>query len=133
MLQALDHFANGGWWHDSNILASTGKGLEQEEATAWEGWWNESIVELVRLSMQQKDALTVLLTGRKESAFSSLLLRMVRAKMLDFDMVCLKPEVSPSNQKLVSTMAFKQELLKDLAFTYSDAEELTIYEDRPRQ
>ena len=132
-LQSLDLISTGGWWHDSNILASTGKGIEEEEPRAWEGWWNESIVDLVRLSMEEDDALSVLLTGRKESAFARLILRMVKAKKLEFDMVCLKPEVGPSNQRLTSTMMYKQELLKDLVFTYSDAEEVRIYEDRPKQ
>ncbi|KAJ9624140.1 hypothetical protein H2203_005590 [Taxawa tesnikishii (nom. ined.)] len=120
-LQSLDHFHHGGWWHDANILASTGK-----------GWWNEAIVELVQLSMEQKDALTVLLTGRKESAFADLVTRMVTAKKLEFDMVCLKPAVGPNNQKITTTMSFKQDLLRDLVFTYTEASEVRIYEDRPK-
>lgn len=43
-LQAYDSFATGGWWHDPNILASTGKGIEEEERQGWKGWWNELIV-----------------------------------------------------------------------------------------
>lgn len=43
-LQSQDAFLNGGWWHDSNILAATGEGIEKEEPKAWEGWWNEQIV-----------------------------------------------------------------------------------------
>lgn len=43
-LQAYESFANGGWWHDPSILAATGKGMEGEEARAWNGWWNEQIV-----------------------------------------------------------------------------------------
>ncbi|CAD0053245.1 unnamed protein product [Aureobasidium pullulans] len=95
-LQALEQISTGGWWHDASILASTGKGLEEEEKTAWSGWWNEGIVDLVRLSMQQKDALTVLLTGRNERGFADLVTRMFRAKQLEFDMVCLKPAVGPA-------------------------------------
>ena len=115
-----------------NILASTGKGADEEEKTAWQGWWNESIVELVQLSMQQKDVLSVLLTGRKESAFAPLVQRMIKAKGLEFDMVCLKPSVSPSGDKIGNTMSFKQELLRDVVFTYADADDLKIYEDRPK-
>lgn len=116
-----------------NILASTGKGLEEEEKNAWQGWWNESIVDLVRLSMGQKDVLNVLLTGRNERGFADLISRMIKSKELEFNMVCLKPLVGPANQKIGSTMSFKQELLKDLVFTYEDAEEIRIYEDRPKQ
>lgn len=43
-LQAYESFANGGWWHDPNILSATGKGMEIEEPRAWNGWWNEQIV-----------------------------------------------------------------------------------------
>lgn len=123
-------FLNGGWWHDSSILAATGEGLEKEEKRAWGGWWNELIVTLVEQSMLQKDALAVLLTGRSESNFSDLIKRIVRSKKLDFDMVCLKPATGPAGQKFKNTMEFKQELLKDIVYTYKDAEEIRVYEDR---
>lgn len=129
-LQAQDFLYNGGWWHNPNILAATGQGLEKEEPRAWEGCWNEKIVELVRLSMEDSDVLNVLLTGRNEAGFSDLILRMVAAKRLDFDMVCLKPNSSPNGEVFGSTMQFKQALLRDIVFTYAQAEELRIYEDR---
>jgi hypothetical protein len=132
-LMAPDMFVSGGWWHDSSILAATGEGEEKEEARAWQGWWNEQIVSLVELSMEQKDALNVLLTGRSEHGFADLVKRMVRSKKLNFDMVCLKPSVGPAGQKFKSTMQFKQELLKDIVYTYKDAEEIRIYEDRVKQ
>ena len=62
-------------------------------------------VSLVRLTMQQKDALNVLLTGRAESGFADLIRRMIASKGLEFDMVCLKPEVGPNNQPLPSASA----------------------------
>ncbi|KAF2129934.1 hypothetical protein P153DRAFT_290289 [Dothidotthia symphoricarpi CBS 119687] len=129
-LGSPDMFLNGGWWHDSNILAATGEGLEKEEMRGWGGWWNELIVTLVEQSMLQKDALTVLLTGRGESNFSDLIKRIARSRKLDFDMVCLKPAIGPAGQKFRSTMEFKQELLKDIVYTYKDAEEIRVYEDR---
>ncbi|RAL12347.1 rRNA 2'-O-methyltransferase fibrillarin-like protein [Aspergillus homomorphus CBS 101889] len=131
-LQAYESFANGGWWHDPNLLSATGDGIEKEELRAWEGWWNEQIVQLVRLSMEQKDALTVLLTGRSESGFSEIIKRMVNSKKLEFDLICLKPEVGPRNQRFASTMEFKQTFLEDLVLTYDQAEDLRIYEDRPK-
>ncbi|OCL06840.1 hypothetical protein AOQ84DRAFT_320839 [Glonium stellatum] len=129
-LASPDMFINGGWWHDAAILASTGEGVEKEEPRGWEGWWNEQIVSLVELTMQQKDALSVLLTGRSESGFGELIKRIVRSRKLDFHMICLKPAVGPANQKFSSTMAFKQELLKDIVYTYKDADEIRVYEDR---
>ena len=77
--------------------------------------------------------MTVLLTGRGERNFADLLKRIVKSKDLDFDMICLKPETGPSNQRFSSTMNFKQAILQDLVFTYRDAVEITIYEDRPKQ
>ena len=44
-LAQQDCLVNGGWWHDKNILEATGQGIEKEERRAWEGWWNEEIVQ----------------------------------------------------------------------------------------
>lgn len=131
-LGSPDIFVNGGWWHDSRILAATGEGVEQEEPRAWEGWWNEKIVELVRLTMKQKDALCVLLTGRSESGFSDLVKRIVTSKGLQFDMIGLKPQVGPNSERFKSTMAFKQAFLRAVMETYRKAQEIRIYEDRPK-
>ncbi|OTB01975.1 hypothetical protein M426DRAFT_323060 [Hypoxylon sp. CI-4A] len=129
-LSSPDIFVNGGWWHDSRILAATGEGVEQEEKRAWDGWWNEKIVELVRLSMAQKDALCVLLTGRSEHGFSKLIKRIVKSKGLEFDMAGLKPAVGPNNEHFSNTMNFKQTFIRALLGTYRKANEIRIYEDR---
>lgn len=83
--------------------------------------------------MQQKDALTVLLTGRGEHNFADLVKRIAASKKLQFDMVCLKPRVGPNNQRFSSTMNFKQALLEDIVYTYKEADEIRVYEDRPKQ
>ncbi|KAK2014462.1 tat pathway signal sequence [Colletotrichum eremochloae] len=132
VLSSQDVICNGGWWHDSRILAATGEGADTEEKRAWEGWWNEKIVELVRLSIKQKDALCVLLTGRSERGFGELIKRMVQSKGLEFDMIGLKPAVSPTNQHFSSTMHFKQLFLTAVMETYKNADEIRIYEDRPK-
>ncbi|KAF2096700.1 hypothetical protein NA57DRAFT_25215, partial [Rhizodiscina lignyota] len=131
-LQTQHCFVNGGWWHDSSILAATGEGIDKEEPRAWEGWWNEQIVQLVELSMQQKDALTVLLTGRNEQNFAPLIKRIVASKKLEFDLIALKPAVSPSGYKFSTTMDFKQAFLTALVHTYHLASEIRVYEDRPK-
>lgn len=82
--------------------------------------------------MKQKDALCVLLTGRSEKGFAELIQKMVTAKDLEFDMIGLKPAVSPTNQKFQSTMHFKQLFLGGLMETYKQAEEIRVYEDRPK-
>ncbi|KPI40587.1 uncharacterized protein AB675_7665 [Cyphellophora attinorum] len=132
MLQAKETLTYGGWWHDSTILAATGQGLEKEEARAWEGSWNETVVDLVRLSIETKDALTIVLTGRNEKSFADLINRMLNAKDLDVDLVALKPDLSPGGSAFGSTMEYKQAFLSDLVFTYKHAEEIKIYEDRPK-
>lgn len=129
-LQAQEFMTTGGWWHNPDILAATGKGIEAEEARGWAGSWNEKVVELVQLTMEDKDCLSVLLTGRSEKGFSSLIKKMVKARGLEFDMTCLKPSVSPNGETFASTMLFKQALLRDIVFTYPQAGEIRIYEDR---
>lgn len=82
--------------------------------------------------MQQKDALTVLLTGRSEHGFGDLIKKMVKSKGLEFDMISLKPKAGPNNERFGSTMNFKQNFLESLMETYKFAEEIRLYEDRVR-
>jgi hypothetical protein len=103
-----------------------------EEPRAWQGFWNERIAELAELSAQDEQTVSILLTGRGEEAFAELINRMIGAKGLRFDMVCLKPRVSPSGQTFGSTLLFKQALLRDVIFTYAQATEIRLYEDRPK-
>ena len=90
-------------------------------------------VDLVELSIKQSDALTILLTGRGEHNFADLIKRIVHSKNLPFDMICLKPQAGPNNERFRSTMMYKQAILEDLVHTYKDADEVRIYEDRPKQ
>jgi hypothetical protein len=82
--------------------------------------------------MQQKDALTVLLTGRSEANFAELLKKIVTSKGLDFDLIALKPAAGPNHQRFSSTMHFKQVFLETMVETYKSAEEIKVYEDRPK-
>ncbi|KAJ2904117.1 hypothetical protein MKZ38_008835 [Zalerion maritima] len=125
-----DMFVAGGWWHNNRFLSAVGDGIEKEESRGWEGWWNERVVKLVKLSMEQPDALTVLLTGRAETGFADLLKRIVKSKGLEFDMIGLKPTVGPNNERFSSTMNFKQAFLTAILETYKHASEMAIYEDR---
>lgn len=85
------------------------------------------------MSMEQKDAVTVLLTGRSESGFANIIKRMVDSIKLDFDLICLKPEVGPNSKRFNTTMEFKQNFLEDLVLTYDQADEIRVYEDRVKQ
>lgn len=130
LLQSSSWLPGGGWWHNPRLLASAGEGLEAEETRAWTGWWNEYIVQLVELSMQQKDALTVLLTGRGVKGYAELIQRMVKSKGLSFDLIVLKPEILPNGVPPKDTFMFKCMFLVDLLNTYTEAQEIKIYEDR---
>jgi hypothetical protein len=90
-------------------------------------------LRLVRMSMEQKDALTVLLTGRSEAGFADVIKRMVASQKLEFDLIGLKPEVGPHGQRFSSTIEFKRTFLEDLVLTYEQAEEIRVYEDRIKQ
>ena len=83
--------------------------------------------------MQQKDAVTVLLTGRGEANFADIVTRIVNSRHLEFDLVCLKPEVGPNGQRFITTMSFKQAFLHELIMTYKSADEIRVYEDRVKQ
>ena len=87
----------------------------------------------MELSIKQNDVLTVLLTGRGEDNFAQLIKRIVASKNLAFDMICLKPQAGPNNQIFTTTMNYKQAILQDLVYTYKDADEIRIYEDRVNQ
>ena len=58
---------------------------------------------------------------------------MLNSKGLDFDMVCLKLDVGHHNQPFSSTLQYKQGFLRDLLDCYSQAVEVKLYEDRPKQ
>ena len=89
-------------------------------------------MDLVELSIKQKDALTILLTGRGETNFADILKRIIDSRGLKFDMICLKPEVGPNGQQFRNTADFKNEFISNLIFTYKNADEIRIYEDRPK-
>jgi hypothetical protein len=127
-----DLFLAGGWWHNPSILEATGSGMEIEEKRAWDGWWNEKVVDLARISIDQEDVLAILLTGRHEARFADIIRRIAKSKSLDFDMVCLKKDEGPAGEIFRTTMAYKQMLINDTLETYLDATEVRIYEDRKK-
>lgn len=97
--------------------------MEVEEPRAWKGFWNENVVKLVELSMRQKDALTVLLTGRSMVGFREVVERIVGSRGLRFDLVVLKPEMV-NGVVVKSTLGFKTAFLEEVLDTYGLAEEI---------
>lgn len=112
-------------WTLPQVLESTGLGVVLEEQRAWEGYWNERVVSVVKTSMADPVVLTVLLSGRNAD-FANLLDRMTKAKGLRFDLLVLKPE----NLNSLSTIDFKLKFLDDILPPNSTIEEVVIYEDR---
>lgn len=90
-------------------------------------------VQLVQLSASRPEVVTVLMTGRKQDGFAELIQRIVKSRSLDFDMICLKPKEGPNGEKLGTTMKYKQVVLEYLMQVYYEAEEMRVYEDRPKQ
>ncbi|BFZ64898.1 hypothetical protein YB2330_006051 [Saitoella coloradoensis] len=119
----------GGWWHDPRILAATGEGPDVEENRAWEGHWNEDVVDRVRSSMADKHALTVLLTGRGRKRYTPLLSRILNSKKLEFDVISLKP--SMPLEQFETTLEFKKAFLADTLRTFPKTQSIKVYEDRP--
>ncbi|GJJ68000.1 hypothetical protein EMPS_00346 [Entomortierella parvispora] len=87
LLQAWNG-VGGGWWHNPATLDGLGP---EAEATAWDGWWNEELVDNIRQSAADPVCLTVLLTGRFGPIHNTQILKMIRAKGLVFDLVASKP------------------------------------------
>ncbi|KAG0259899.1 hypothetical protein BG011_002297 [Mortierella polycephala] len=81
------NYCGTGWWHNPGTL-ELGPDVE---ATCWEGWWNEEIVEKVKESSRDPACMTVLLTGRNGPTFGQKLIEMVGRKSLDFDLIVTKP------------------------------------------
>ena len=111
-------------WKIPHILAAVGGGFVVEEKRAWGDLWNEQIVAVSRIGMQDPYTITVLLTGRNTN-FSGLIKRMIIAKKLPFDLIVLKPILSK-----LPCLGFKKQFLDSLLPPCSAIEEVEIYEDR---
>lgn len=127
MLQSSSGIHLGGWWADPRFLLATGEGFEKEQRRAWDGWWNENVVDLVRLANDDPSSLNILLTGRKMTKFVICITAMVTAKKLPFHAIVLRKGDAEN------TLAFKIEVMKDLLTYYSGCQEITVYDDRPSQ
>ncbi|CAO3628363.1 unnamed protein product [Cunninghamella blakesleeana] len=122
----------------------------KKEIKDWEGYWNEDIVQQVKLSMKDPNALTVLLTGRRSYPFSPLLEKMLLSKGLLFDIIGCRPDPfflyhdhplmkekknTMIKQKDIfsSTMDFKSCFILNLESKLPSLEEIIMWDDRPSQ
>ncbi|KAG0215247.1 hypothetical protein BGX28_000466 [Mortierella sp. GBA30] len=131
-----------GWWHTPETLEFG----PEAEASAWDGWWNEDLVQDVIRSSNDPGCLTILLTGRNGPVYGDRLIRMIRAKRLDFDLVATKPStvarLDPTQSKTkilkeiylkLHTFSAKHDFLYNVLFEYPSIQHMHIWDDRPGQ
>lgn len=147
----------GGWWHQPDILASTGDGVDIEEKRGYDGFWNEDLIG--RLETEHPNTLKVVLTGRTGPLFLPLFKRILGSRRIKAHLLMLKPadgrlrpmakafpmndgyiqnetlmtnSGQPSNEIVpFTTLNFKFRALEDLIAYFYNARKLTIWEDRP--
>lgn len=133
-----DFFLTGGWWSDPVPLELLLK-LRVNDKTL-KSCWNPDMLKLTRMSHEQEDTISIVLTGRKEWLFKDILLNILQksraedpelAASLHFNGICLKKceEGIPAPH----TLTYKTDLINDFLHYYSDLEEITIYDDRLNQ
>lgn len=113
-------------YKNPRTLEDIGNGIDIEEQRAWEGFWNEDLVETAKQAIKDPETLAVLLTGRTED-LAPIILRMLKSKGLNFDMVICKPK-----SVALWTLEFKLSVMDDLLPPSTGIEEVVIYEDRPK-
>ncbi|KAF9276244.1 hypothetical protein BGZ68_010157 [Mortierella alpina] len=132
-----------GWWHTPATLDFG----PEAEASAWEGWWNEDLVKDVERSSSDPGCLTILLTGRNGPVYGKQLLRMLKAKGLDFDLVATKPNTVarlnsaqdglPNKKKekylKLHTFSTKHDFLYHVLFEFPSIRHMHVWDDRPGQ
>lgn len=146
-------YCGTGWWHNPGTLEMG----PEIEASLWDGWWNETIVEKVRESSEDPGCLTILLTGRNGPTFGQKLVSMIQRKGLDFDLIVTKPTTvalldpsrssatrkvdkkAPANSKPVEkylkvhTFNTKHDFLYNVLYEYPAIRTMHLWDDRPCQ
>lgn len=156
-------FLTGGWWDDpipfELILKLSGADTSTNATTTTTNnnnsnniaankckstltnYWNHDMLKLSKLSNEQKDTISIILTGRKNNIFKDLILKIIELSKLEdplflkpslqFDAICLKKSIKDSPG--TTTMMYKIAVLRDFLEYYPNLEEITIYDDRMNQ
>ncbi|KAH3669019.1 hypothetical protein WICMUC_005118 [Wickerhamomyces mucosus] len=127
MLVAANKFSCGGWWANPLILKNVGEGWNIEKQRNWQGFWNEDVLDLMRLSNAEEDTLTVIMTGRRKEIFSEMLGELIASKKIRYDALILK------QGEFSNTLSFKSQVIIDLLNHYINVKETVIYDDRRPQ
>ncbi|CCE90208.1 uncharacterized protein TDEL_0B00790 [Torulaspora delbrueckii] len=120
---------NGGWWSEPCFLEQSFTNMINSSEEERAKYWNIDMLELARKSEQDPQAISIVLTGRKEVYFASMFSKMfLELDDLTFNAVCLKRANCGS-----STAEYKISLITDFLDHYPSLNELIIYDDRPQQ
>ncbi|EDO17762.1 hypothetical protein Kpol_541p5 [Vanderwaltozyma polyspora DSM 70294] len=125
---------SGNWWSDQRSLEEMFIESRQYKSNSLvkRTYWNKNILPLAELSCNDSDTISIILTGRKEKQFMSLITKIVSSDIptLKFNAVCLKK----TELEYSTTAEYKIALITDLMKYYSESlEEVTIYDDRISQ
>lgn len=115
---------NGGWWAFPLTLRNVGDGWDVESQRAWKSFWNEDIVELMKLSAEDDETLTIVMTGRRKNLFTNIINDILKSRSLKFHALVLK------QGNFDSTFKFKTQVLTDILNHYHNIQEVTVYDDR---
>lgn len=135
------NFGNCSWWNESRFLEQSF--VESIANTQFRNYWNEKIVKLAEKSYEDEKTVSIVLTGRKEAFFATLIERMLNVEKkfrlerqqnehetgtLLFNAVCLKKKDSQDNYP--STNTYKIQCISELIEYYPNLSDVTIYDDR---
>ncbi|KAI9020921.1 hypothetical protein CLU79DRAFT_719680 [Phycomyces nitens] len=130
-----------GWWRDYRSL-ELGP-FEELEEKAWDGYWNEGVVEQAREAIADENSLTVMLTGRRHHPFHSIVHSILKSKGLFFDAIGLRPDPEdkePDNSGLMynvmpnvfeTTMSFKSSFIINMLENVPSLQNIIMWDDRP--
>ncbi|KAJ2960622.1 hypothetical protein NQZ79_g4052 [Umbelopsis isabellina] len=129
-----------GWWRDLNSLRLGD--TNELSKSAWDGYWNDSIVEKATQSINDPQRLTVMLTGRRFHPFGQIIPEMLKSKGLDFDIVALRPDPAETTQNgtdfsvgpsvFNNTMEFKKSFVLDVLSKVPSINTIIMYDDRKK-
>ena len=143
-----DVMTTGGWYDQPCFLEES---FKMCVADTQQLFWNEQMLSLTSLSYRDPETISIVLTGRKQEPFSSLMEKMLTvtrklavasedndslynkwskdSNFLKFNAVCLKKRISRQASNL-PTFQYKSSLIADFIRNYPNLEEITVYDDR---
>lgn len=135
LLSENSNLPHGNWWSDNRSLKLSyldSQKKDNGEKRKQDSYWESGIVDLANESYADAETISIVLTGRKEAGFGSLINEMISncIPTTKFNAVCLKKHYVQHS----STAEYKIRCISDLIQTYSSSLlEVKVYDDRPGQ